>query len=236
MCWTSFGFPDSSVGKESACNAGDPGSIPGSGRSTGEGIDCPLQCSSPVAQLVKNLSAVWETWVQSLSWEDPLEKGKVTRSSILPGEFHGLYSTWGRRVGHDWATYAHCPFLRIVFEIHACCQWSECFHSSCSVVLSCTQIAQFLPLPQEDNGSACVRSHSLDFRGRKVIKSKDERDFPGCLVIKNLPSTAGHGGLILAWGTTIPDALGQLSPCPSTAEPARCSLGTATGEKPAGCS
>ena len=102
------------------------------------------------------------------------------------------------------------------------------------MVLSCTQIAQFLPLPQEDSGSACVRSHSLNFRGRKVIKNKDERDFPGCLVIKNLPSTAGHGGLILAWGTTIPDASGQLSPCPSTAEPARCSLGTVTGEKPAG--
>ena len=59
------GFPDSSVGKESACNAGDPGSILGSGRSTGEGIGYPLQHSwaSLVAQLVKNLPAMWETWV-----------------------------------------------------------------------------------------------------------------------------------------------------------------------------
>ena len=59
------GFPDSSVGKELACNAGDPGSIPGSGRSTGEGIGYPLQYSwaSLVAQLVKNLSAMWESWV-----------------------------------------------------------------------------------------------------------------------------------------------------------------------------
>jgi len=40
-----WGFPDSSVGKESTCNAGDPGSIPGSGRSAGEGIGYPLQCS-----------------------------------------------------------------------------------------------------------------------------------------------------------------------------------------------
>ena len=58
-------FPDSSVGKESTCNAGDPGSIPGSGRSTGEGIGYPLQYSwaSLVAQLVKNLPAMWETWV-----------------------------------------------------------------------------------------------------------------------------------------------------------------------------
>ena len=50
-----MGFPDISVGKESACNAGDPGSIPGLGRSAGEGIGYPLQCSwaSLVAQLVK---------------------------------------------------------------------------------------------------------------------------------------------------------------------------------------
>ena len=67
----------SSVGKESSCSAGDPGLIPGSGRSAGEGIGYPLQCSwaSMVAQLVTNLPAMWETWVQSLGWEDPLEKG-----------------------------------------------------------------------------------------------------------------------------------------------------------------
>ena len=61
-------FPDSSVGKESACNAGDPGSIPGSGRSTGEGIGYPLQYSwaSLVTQLVKNPPAMWETWVRAL--------------------------------------------------------------------------------------------------------------------------------------------------------------------------
>ena len=58
-------FPDSSTGKESTCNAGDPSWIPGLGRSTGEGIGYPLQYSwaSLVAQLVKNLSAMRETWV-----------------------------------------------------------------------------------------------------------------------------------------------------------------------------
>ena len=78
-------FPYSSVGKESTCNAGDPSSIPKSGRSLGEGIGYPLQYSwaSLVVQLVKNLSAMRETWVQSLGWEDPLEKGKATHSSIL---------------------------------------------------------------------------------------------------------------------------------------------------------
>ena len=78
-------FLDSSVSKESTCNAGDPSSIPGSGRSPGERIAYPLQYSwaSLVAQLVKNPPAMPETWVQSLSWEDPLEKGKATHSSVL---------------------------------------------------------------------------------------------------------------------------------------------------------
>ena len=79
------GFPDSPAGKESACNAGDPSLIPGSGRSTGEGIGYPLQYSwvPLMAQLVKNPPAMWETWVQSLGWEDPLEKGMAVHSSIL---------------------------------------------------------------------------------------------------------------------------------------------------------
>ena len=69
----------------SACSERDPGSIPGMGRSAGEGIGYPLQYSqaSLLAQLVKNLPAMQETWVQSLVWEDPLEKGKATHSSIL---------------------------------------------------------------------------------------------------------------------------------------------------------
>ena len=76
---------DSSVGRESACNAGDPGLIPGSGRSAGEGIGYPLQYfwASLMAQLVKNLPAMRETWGRSLGWEDPLGKGKATHSSIL---------------------------------------------------------------------------------------------------------------------------------------------------------
>ena len=80
-----MGFPGGSVGKESTCNAGDPGSIPGSGRSPGEGHGYPLQYSwaSLAAQLVKNSPAMWESCVRSLGWEDPLEKGMATHSSIL---------------------------------------------------------------------------------------------------------------------------------------------------------
>ena len=80
------GFTGSSVVKNLLpVNAGDPGSIPGSERSPGEGIGYPLQYSwsSQVAQTVKNLPAMRETWVQSLGWEDPLEEGMAIHSSIL---------------------------------------------------------------------------------------------------------------------------------------------------------
>ena len=74
------------VGKESACNAGDPGLIAVSERSPGEGIGYPLQYrwTSFLAQLVRNQPAMQETWIESLDWEDPLEKGMATHSSILP--------------------------------------------------------------------------------------------------------------------------------------------------------
>ena len=67
------GFPGSSAGKESTCNAKDPGLIPELGRSPGEGIGYALHYSwtSLVAQTVKNLPAMWQTWVRSLGWEVP---------------------------------------------------------------------------------------------------------------------------------------------------------------------
>ena len=98
-----MGFPYSSVGKESACDAGGPGSIPGSGRSALEGIGYPLQYSwaSLVAQLVKNSPAMWETWIRSLDWES-LEKGKAAHSSILAWRIPGIIQSVGwQRVGHD---------------------------------------------------------------------------------------------------------------------------------------
>ena len=80
-----MGFPRGSAGKESACNARDLGSIPGSGRISGEGLGYSLQHSwaSLVVQAVKNLPAMRETWVRSLGWVDPQEEGMATHSSIL---------------------------------------------------------------------------------------------------------------------------------------------------------
>ena len=80
-----WGFPGSLAGKESACNAGDPSSILGWSRSPREDIGYPLQYpwASLVAQMVKNLPSLQETWVRSLAWEDPLEEGMATHFSIL---------------------------------------------------------------------------------------------------------------------------------------------------------
>ena len=98
------GFPGSSAGKECACNAGDPGSIPGLGRCPGEGIGYPLQYSwaSLEAQMVKNPPAMPETCVSSMGWEDPLERRMATHSGIPAGESQGQrnlagYSLWGHK-------------------------------------------------------------------------------------------------------------------------------------------
>ena len=101
--------PHHSVAKESACNAGDPGSISGLGRSPGEGIGYPFQYSwsSLVAWLVKNPPAIYETWILFLALEDPLEKAMAPHSGTLawkipcmeePGR---LQSMWSLRVGYD---------------------------------------------------------------------------------------------------------------------------------------
>ena len=108
ICWC-CGFSGSSASKESACKAGDPGSTPGLERSPGEGIGYPLQYSwvSLVTQMVKNPPAVRETWVRSLQWEEPLEEGMATHSSILvwripidrgawQATVHGITKSWTR--------------------------------------------------------------------------------------------------------------------------------------------
>ena len=109
-----MGFPNSSVDKDSTCNAGNLGSIPGSGRSAGKGIGYPIQCSwaSFVAQLVKNPLAMRETSVRSLGWEDSPGEGKgyllqysglensmdcivheVAKSWTQLSDFHSLWRT-----------------------------------------------------------------------------------------------------------------------------------------------
>ena len=116
-----MGFRDSSVGKESTCNAEDPSSIPGLGRSTGEGPGNSLQYSwvSLVAQLVKNSPTMWETCIESLGWEDPLETGKSTHSVLWPGEFRGLYT---HAVAQSWTQLSDFHF-----------QWGKKYPFECRV-------------------------------------------------------------------------------------------------------
>ena len=100
----SSGFCDSSVGKEYSCNAEDLGLISGLERSAGEGVGCPLQYSwaSPTAQLVKNPPTMWETWV----WENPLEKGEASHSSMLAWKIPWTVLFMGsQKVGHDCVTF-----------------------------------------------------------------------------------------------------------------------------------
>ena len=99
--------------KESICNSGDPGSTPGSRRSPREGIGYQLQYSqcSLVAQLVKNLPAMQETWVQSLGWEDLLEKGKATHSSILAWRISQDYIVHGVTKSQTWLSDSHFTFI-----------------------------------------------------------------------------------------------------------------------------
>ena len=106
-----LGFPGNSAGKESACNAGDPNSILRWGSSPGERIDCSLQYSwaSVVAQMIKNPLAMWETWVHSLVWKDPLEEGMTTHSSIIAWRIPMDRGAWwaivhGVTKRHDCAT------------------------------------------------------------------------------------------------------------------------------------
>ena len=87
------GFPGSSAGKESACNFEDLSSIPGWGSSPGAEYGKRIQwvvthSNILVAQMVKNPPATRETWVWSLGWEDPLEEGMATHSSILAWRIH----------------------------------------------------------------------------------------------------------------------------------------------------
>ena len=118
-------FTCSSAGKDSACNAGDLGSIRGSGRSPGEGKGYPLQyCwASLVAQLVQNLPEMQETWVRSLGWEDALEKGKAPHSSVV--------SMGSQGVTHDWAAFTstadsqYCVIFRYIAEWFS---YTECMN------------------------------------------------------------------------------------------------------------
>ena len=114
------GFLHSSVGKESTCNEGDRGSIPGSGRSPGEGIGYLLQYSwaSLVAQLVKNVPAMWETWVWSQGWEDSPGEGKG-----YPLQYSGLENSMDCMVHGITKSWTQLSDLQFRFHFHFLCHY-----------------------------------------------------------------------------------------------------------------
>ena len=139
-----MGFPDSSVGKRiHLCKR--PWFDPGLQRSAGEGVGYPLQYSwaSLVARLVKNPPSMRETWVLSLGWEDPREKGKATDSSILAWRIPWTVESMGsQRVGHDWVTftfmqniyidiniwYIYTCIYKYIHILHMCNIYAKCMH------------------------------------------------------------------------------------------------------------
>ena len=150
------GFPHSSVGKESACNAWDPSLISGLGRSTGEGIGCPLQYSwiSLMAQLVKNLPAMWETLGLIPELRRSFGEGKG-----YPIQYSGLENSMDcmglQRVGHTWATFTFmfplCPLCwnytlwkNVEFvKIYIFCIYVICFCISILEIVACKFLSFF---------------------------------------------------------------------------------------------
>ena len=133
-CNSTFSFPGSSAGKESTCNAGDPGSIPGSEVPLEEELGYPLQYSwaSLVAQMVKNPPG-FDPWVGKIPWRRAWQPTPV----FLPGESPwteepgGLQSTGSQRVRHNWATKhraRHCiqHLLPSIWKMLKICRGNTC--------------------------------------------------------------------------------------------------------------
>ena len=150
----------SSAGKEAACSAGDPGSIPRLGRSPGEGKGFPLQYSwaSLVAQTVKNLCAMQDTWVQSLGWEDPPEVGMATHSRIvwrIPMDRAPWQATVHTVAESDTTKWIHTSFLPVLHLWHRYSILIRLFTQNITwkLILKSSQVTSF--------AVACVSSFRL---------------------------------------------------------------------------
>ena len=139
-----------------ACNAGDLSSIPGSGRSPGEGIGYPLQNSwaSLVAQMVKNLPAKQEIWVRSLGLEDSPEECMATYSSILAWRIlmdRGAWFNICLHVNNEWLKFKINELKDILMQIHSifiykCSITCVLFTQSCWLFASPWTVAHQAPL------------------------------------------------------------------------------------------
>ena len=160
-----MGFPPSSVGTESACNAGGPGSIPGLGRSSGEGIGYPIQYSThssilglPCGSAGKESPCKVGDLVQSLGWEDPLEKGKTTESLECEIKWALGSITMNKTSGGN----------RIPVELFQILKDDavKVLHSICQQIWKTQQWLQdrkrsvFIPIPKKGNAKECSSYHT----------------------------------------------------------------------------
>ena len=110
----------------------------------GQLMKSPSSAASQVAQMVRNLPVMGETWVQSLGQEDPLEKGMTAHSSILrwriqwTEEPSGLLSMLPQRAGHDWATNSSLPYKSLNKLLNLFLFYSFCFYYKANSSFSCT--------------------------------------------------------------------------------------------------
>ena len=170
-------FPDSSVGKESICDAGDPGSIPGSGKSPEEGIGYPLQYSwtSLVAQLVKKPPTMWRPGFNPWVGKIPRRRGRLPIPVFWPGEFHGLYSPWGHKES-DTTEQLSLPLnVRIKFKKKLYLKKKGVAYFTCA----CRRTAH--PAPWKTKITLCFKKETTVLRGeggRSIIQVKDNSKWP----------------------------------------------------------
>ena len=168
-----MGFPDSSVGKESACNARDLDSIPGSGRSAGEGIGYPAQYSwaSLVAQFVKNHLQCgrlgFSPWVGKIPWR----RERLPTLVFWLGEFHGLYSPWGHKESYTAERlslhYVHGHFLLVLS------QWRLfLFFSPFCPLYPNSGLCHHLPHLLQEPNNCSFASMSSSFSSSSTLMSK----------------------------------------------------------------
>ena len=110
-----------------------------------------------MAQLIKNLPAMWETWVWSLGWEDPLEKRKATHSSILAWRISWTVQSMGlQRAGHDWATSTFA-----FSDISTCSSLCNHHHHTCPECFSFSETQTLYPL--NTNAHESPSNHHFTF-------------------------------------------------------------------------
>ena len=189
-----LGFHDSSVGKESTCNAGDPSLIPGSGRSAGEGIGYPFQYSwaSLVAQPVKNPLQCRRPGFNPCVGKIPWRRERLPTPVLWAGEFHGLYSPWGRKESDttewlslhslriDWFGPLMKEYIKVVFP-HNTILFS---HEGNEVLIPAKMWMKLKNIKLNEKAetiTSCIMPFILNFQNWWVhLKNKSQRHSHGC--------------------------------------------------------